>query len=422
MTTLSTPTYSTAIAVAVILTTLSSASGAQEFTAGHLFAANLDAHEIVEFDAAGHRLRAFGGGSGLSNPYGLAFGPNGHLYVASHGNDSIIEFDATGTAVKTISGVGLDGPYALAFGPNGNLFVVSSTSDVLSELTPAGALVKDASIASYCDKPMGIALSPEGNIYVASDNSANIVEFDAELAYVRNVASIGDCVGLVWAGDGNLVTAGYSSGRKIFKVSLTGTVVKSYATGSSAFIHGIAMGPDGRVYAGANIVDKLFTVDLTAPSAVAMSTTGTGERLVGVAFAPQRFDAKITGKRALPGQDPKTITESCVISMSPFASWVMVQWNDDVVNALDLTTLFGADALVLQGRNVGGSKAEKQQFTGSQASRKTLDAGMASCVLAIQLAATETGHYALKKITGTIARDSGDGAFVGKVTSGKKRN
>jgi hypothetical protein len=182
------------------------------------------------------------------------------------------------------------------------------------------------------------------------------------------------------------------------------------------------MGPDGRVYLAAYDMNTMFAVDTKGDDVEPLVGGGVSESFGGLAFAPQRFDAKITGKRALPGQDPKSITESCVVSMSPFASWAMVQLNDDVANVLDLTTLFGADALVLQGRNVGGSKAEKQQFAGSQASRKTLDAGMASCVLAIQLAATETGHYSLKKITGTIARDSGDGAFVGKITSGKKRN
>ena len=55
---------------------------------------------------------------GLSNPVGLAFGPDGNLYVASEDGDSILKYDGnTGAFISTIAG-GLSGPFYLAFAPS----------------------------------------------------------------------------------------------------------------------------------------------------------------------------------------------------------------------------------------------------------------------------------------------------------------
>jgi streptogramin lyase len=358
---------------------LTPAVKAQEFVAGHLLAVSNSSDEIVEYDATGARLRAFGSGAGLVNPYGAAFGPNGHLYVASYNNDKLLELSAAGTVVKDIA-------------------------------------------LPYTDQPVGVAISPEGNIYVTGDDSANVVELDPDGAHVRVVkSSITDCRGILLMPDGSLLVGGYSSGRKLFKVSLTGTTLDSWPI-ANGLIYGLAMGPDGQVYVGLNVLDNIYISDPSTQTTTNMAGGGTSERFTGVAFAPQRFQAKLSGKIARQGVDPKTRNESCVASMSPFSSWVMIQLVDDVVNPDDLATIFGADALVLSGRNVAASKIEKQLFVGAQASRKVLADGMASAQLSLQLAAGAGESFSLKKISGAISRDAGAATFTGKLTTSKKLN
>ena len=63
------------------------------FHNGDLYVASQGTNQVLEYNATtGMSLGAFvpAGAGGLSNPNGLAFGPDGNLYVASQGSDSIL--------------------------------------------------------------------------------------------------------------------------------------------------------------------------------------------------------------------------------------------------------------------------------------------------------------------------------------------
>ena len=112
---------------------------------------------VLRFDgASGAFLGTFipRGSGGLTNAWGLAFGPDGNCYVSSFDTDSVLRYDGTnGTFIDAFVAAGrggLSGPQALTFGPDGLLYACSSLT---------GAVIRyDGKSGSFIDvfiKPGG---------------------------------------------------------------------------------------------------------------------------------------------------------------------------------------------------------------------------------------------------------------------------
>src|SRR5262249_55044557 len=111
------------------------------FHNGDLFVVSRNNNTVRRYDgttgaprpSAGNSGALFASGNGLSDPIGIAFGPEGNLYVANFSTSTVVKFDGTtgaglGTFVAAGSG-GLNGATGLAFGPDGKLYVSSRDSD-----------------------------------------------------------------------------------------------------------------------------------------------------------------------------------------------------------------------------------------------------------------------------------------------------
>jgi len=124
------------------------------------------------------------GSGGLSNPNGLAIGPDGSLYVANTYGDSINRYSAsTGAYLSTFVGIGngsLDAPSQIVFRPDGFLYVTSQASQqVLRYDAIIGSLV-DAVVpagSGGLSSPNGILFDASGNLYVASAGTSSVLRF-----------------------------------------------------------------------------------------------------------------------------------------------------------------------------------------------------------------------------------------------------
>jgi sugar lactone lactonase YvrE len=114
----------------------------------------------------------------LSDPYGLAFGPDGLLYVADGSN--ILRIARDGAITPWIDGraAGLDSVSGLAFDAQGQLIVADTGHHRILRIGPDGTIqllagsgrpgFRDGQgAAAQFDMPMGVAVDADGNVLVA---------------------------------------------------------------------------------------------------------------------------------------------------------------------------------------------------------------------------------------------------------------
>ena len=196
---------------------------------------------------AGDGTAGFAGDGGpatraeLSDPTGLAFGPDGALYISDSSNgrirrvapDGVITtYAGNGSASQTGDGgpavdAGLD-PQALAFDGRGNLDVFQFDVKAIRRITPAG-IISSLPKAVYAS---GLATTPDGDVDVADYGAFGI----SRIAPAGTIAPVPfrhsgvfRPVAIAVAPNGDVYVAddGVSGGgpRRIFLVHLGGTSV-----------------------------------------------------------------------------------------------------------------------------------------------------------------------------------------------------
>jgi streptogramin lyase len=210
-------------------------------------------------------------GNRLSEPMGVAFGPDGDLYV-SCGGAQVLRYDGmTGEfdsiAVGQGSG-GLNGNDEEIFGPDGHLYVSSRGTRSVLRYDAAtgeslGAFVTAGS-GGLID-PHGLAFGPDGNLYVVDRGTASILKYDgrtgASLGTFASSNGLNDCVDLTFGPDGNLYVSNRGNNEILEFNGKTGAFIRVFATGGGVTgmngPHGLAFGPDGNLYVsgeGSNVV------------------------------------------------------------------------------------------------------------------------------------------------------------------------
>jgi sugar lactone lactonase YvrE len=210
-----------------------------------LYVSSDDTDSVLAYNGkSGAFQRTFASGGGLTEPEGIAFGPDGNLYVSSR-SDEVLRYDGKSGAFIDVfaSGNGLVDPAGIAFGGPGNdLFVSSGLTDDgrgnqilrFDGVTGAFKAVVDPANAAGLDDPEGMRFGPDGLLYVCSTPEAGpgeVLRYDpATNSFVDkfvSAAAIGnllDPTDLVFGADGDL-----------FVSSATTSDVKRYDGSTGAF-------------------------------------------------------------------------------------------------------------------------------------------------------------------------------------------
>jgi glucose/arabinose dehydrogenase len=111
--------------------------------------------------------------TGLSQPYGMAFGFSGSdvfLFAANNGNGTVTATNLTTSTTTTVAS-GLNGPADLKFDSSGNLFVSSVNAGRVYEISNEGVL---STFASGFSQPLGLAFDSQGDLLVAQNGNGNL--------------------------------------------------------------------------------------------------------------------------------------------------------------------------------------------------------------------------------------------------------
>jgi len=140
------------------------------------------ANAVLEYNTDTRAFRGiFASGGGLTEPSGLALGPDGNLYVGSLDNTVKRYNGATGAFIDTFASAGgLRFPGGITFGPDGNLYVTSGFSaSVLRYDGKTGAFLDAFATGGGLSLPTGLVFGPDGNLYVAGAIS-KVLRYDGK--------------------------------------------------------------------------------------------------------------------------------------------------------------------------------------------------------------------------------------------------
>ncbi len=134
---------------------------------GNLFVANNGNNTIQEFTPAG--VGSLFASTGLASPRGLAFDAAGNLYAGNLSGNTIEKFTPSGASSVFASGI--TDPFGLAFGPDGYLYVSQNIAQI-TKVSPSG--VKSSIPTSSAFR--GLAFDSAGNLFGPVANNADLGE------------------------------------------------------------------------------------------------------------------------------------------------------------------------------------------------------------------------------------------------------
>jgi DNA-binding beta-propeller fold protein YncE len=167
----------------------------------------------------------------LSNPRGLAVGPDGSLYVADAGNNRIQHYDRTGNRLAPwglFSGTDdtkapageFNEPWGIAAGPDGSVFVADTWNHRIQKFSAAGTFLKTWGASQSADPdyklfgPRSVAVDGKGRVFVADTGNKRIVIYDSGGNYLGQIGEAGkgsgqfdEPVGVAIGPDGSLYVA-----------------------------------------------------------------------------------------------------------------------------------------------------------------------------------------------------------------------
>ena len=272
---------------AVTLTSGPASAAGQEDDDVSLYVSSGDTDSVLAYDGETGAFRhKFARRGGLTEPEGIAFGPDGNLYVSSR-SDEVLRYDGRkGKFIDVFaSGHGLLDPAGIAFGgPDDDLFVGSGLTDDgrgnqilhFDGATGAFKAVVDPGNLAGLDDPEALVFGPDGLLYVTSTPEAGpgeVLRYDpATDTFVDKfvpaaTSSILDPTGMVFGPDGDLFLSSAETSEVKRYDGTTGApqgVFVSAGLGGLQEAEGLAFGPDGNLFVASELGNAVLEYDGTS--------------------------------------------------------------------------------------------------------------------------------------------------------------
>lgn len=397
------------------LLALTSAAAGGGFTPNHLFACAPDADLVLELDAAGQVVWQVGAGSSLSQPAGLAFGPDGLMYVSSYGTSRVLVYDAGGNILKALgSGGQMQGPRGLAFAADGSLLVACADEGTIERFATSGSWL--GTFAAGLDTPTGLALGGDGHVFASTAGDGRVAELDERGGLVRTLggeAGLVQPAAVVLVPDGCLAVASAGSDLVVLLDDQGAPAGQLAGDGVLTSPAGLVRGPDGNLWAasadgGVTVLDGAGAVLRTLPVAAARGA---------LAFAPQRFGATLKGTLTLDGAT-QPIKEAVTVSIDPGAGLALLRFTDTAADD-DLASLLGASSLALRGALLADADDGARRFSGSGRLPGASAAAGASFVALLAGTRDGLGLWLPHSLSGELWRGGPDAGLSGRLKAAK---
>ena len=276
-----------------------------------LYVSSGDTNSVLAYDGkTGAFQRTFARGGGLTEPEGIAFGPDRNFYVSSR-SDQVLRYDGkTGEFIDVFaSGHGLVDPAGIAFGgPGKDLFVASGLTDdgrgnqILRFDGKTGAFeaVVDPANAAGLDDPEAMVFR-RGRLYVTSTpetSPSEVLVYDPRNnSFVKKFvpaasSHILDASGMVFGPKGDLFLSSAATSEVKRYDGKTGAFKGVFIPAHSGGLNeaeGMAYGPHGHLFVASELGNAVLEYSRTTGAFVrefvAADSGGVGEPTF-ITFAP----------------------------------------------------------------------------------------------------------------------------------------
>ena len=245
----------------------------------HVYVVHRGEHPIMEFDANGKFVRAFGDGL-FDRAHSVRIDPQGNLWGVDDGSHVVFKMDAEGHVRMVLGRYRKPGdsvtppqpgprglrdenillfnrPTDVAFGPNGDIYVTDGYGNSrVVKFTSAGRFVKAWGTKGHgkgqFDTPHSVAVDRQGRVYVADRENYRIQIFSPDGEFLQEWTHVGAPWGLYLTPEQILYMAdGYNN--RVLKLDLEGKILGSYGgpgklPGQFSYVHNISVGPDNAIY------------------------------------------------------------------------------------------------------------------------------------------------------------------------------
>jgi DNA-binding beta-propeller fold protein YncE len=235
---------------------------------GNLLVFNRGRQPLMEFDAKGALVRAFGEGMYV-RPHGMRIDPEGNIWTTDVAGHTVTKMSPRGDVLMTLGARGKPGswnattqlmqePADLAFGPNGDVFVVQGHGrgeGRVLRFDRAGTLITSwggtGKAAGQFDQPHSIVVE-SGQVLVADRENRRVQIFDLNGKYLKEWKFAGLPCGLFVAPDRQIYMASGFAGQ-ILRLDANGKAVAMMGQpgkglGEFGEAHYMTITPNGDIY------------------------------------------------------------------------------------------------------------------------------------------------------------------------------
>ena len=250
-----------------------SVSGVALDSKGHVFLLHRGPGPLMEFDADGNFIRAFGDGL-FDRPHGLRIDTADNIWTTDVAGHVVYKFNPAGRILMVLGVRGRPGewhdfghlrlfnePNEAVVGPAGEVFVLQGHGkgeSLVLKFDQDGNFIKTwgkkGNGPGEFDLPHSLVFDAQGLLYIADRNNARIQVFDADGNYIRESKHPGTPCGLFMTPDQTIWLAHGHTGQ-IMALDLNGNVLATMAgagqgktLGKYGEAHYIAVSKRGEIY------------------------------------------------------------------------------------------------------------------------------------------------------------------------------
>jgi sugar lactone lactonase YvrE len=182
----------------------------------------------------------------LTNPMGIAIGPDEYLYYTTTGSNTITQFARDFSTTNTFQINGLDSPSGIAVDGSNTVYVADQVNNVIFSYTEAG--VQGTVTTDQLNGPSQIAVDGTGALYIADTGNGRIIKIDNQGNETTLASGLTSPTAVTVDSAGDVFYADSGNGGEIFELAAGATTATTYTSQIGAVPYILATDAGGTIY------------------------------------------------------------------------------------------------------------------------------------------------------------------------------